>query len=139
MSGTKSGTTSPPLLAATSQESIGEASLAFGSWLKQRRTTLDLTQRALADRADCSAETIRKLEAHRLRPSRQLAERLALGLGVSEAARGVFLDFARGRLAAVPPALGRSATLPDTEHLLFKPHPLPVPATPLIDRVDAAT
>src|SRR5262245_16691735 len=108
MSGTKSGTTSPPLLAETSQGSIGEASLSFGSWLKRRRTTLDLTQRALADRADCSAETIRKLEADRLRPSRQLAERLALALGVPEAARSVFLDVARGRLAAVPPALDRS-------------------------------
>jgi len=98
-----------------------------------------MTQRALAERADCSAETIRKLEADRLRPSRHLAERLALALGVPEAARGVFLDVARGRLAAVPPALDRSATLPDTKYLLFKSHPLPVPATPLIDRADAAT
>jgi predicted ATPase/DNA-binding CsgD family transcriptional regulator/transcriptional regulator with XRE-family HTH domain len=139
MSGTKSGTTSPPLLAETSQGPIGEASLSFGPWLKQRRTTLDLTQRALADRAGCSAETIRKLEADRLRPSRQLAERLALALGVPEAARHAFLDVARGRLPAVPPALDRSATLLDTKHLLFKFHPLPVPANPLIGRADAAT
>jgi predicted ATPase/DNA-binding CsgD family transcriptional regulator/transcriptional regulator with XRE-family HTH domain len=129
---------SRPLLAETSQGPIGGANLSFGPWLKQRRSTLDLTQRALADRADCSAETIRKLEADRLCPSRQLAERLALALGVPEAARCVFLDFARGRLPAVPPALDRSAMLPDTKHLLFKFRPLPIPATPLIDRVDAA-
>src|SRR5215207_9362904 len=127
MSGTKSGTTSPPLLTETSQGPIREASLSFGPWLRSRRSTLDLTQRALADRAGCSAETIRKLEADRLRPSRQLAERLALALGVPEAARGVFLDVARGRLPAVPPALDRSVTLLDTKHLLFKLHPLPVP------------
>jgi len=139
MSGTKSGTTSPPLLAEISQRPIGEAKLSFGPWLRSRRSALDLTQRALADRADCSAETIRKLEAERLRPSRQLAERLALALGVPEAARGLFSDFARGRLAALPPALDRSATLLDTEQLLFTFHPLPVPATPLIGRADAAT
>src|SRR5262249_39505069 len=139
MSGTKSGTTSPPLRAETSQVPLGGENQSFGPWLRSRRTTLDLTQRALAERADCSAETIRKLEADRLRPSRQLAERLALALGVPEAARGVFLDVARGRLAAIPPALDRSFALPDTEQLLFNFHPLPVPATPLIDRADAAT
>src|SRR5262245_58177999 len=139
MSGIKSGIASPPLLAEMSQEPIRGAKQSFGAWLKQRRTALDLTQRVLADRADCSAETIRKLEADRLRPSRQLAERLALALGVPEAARRAFLDFARGRLPAVPPALERSATLPDTEQLLFKFHALPVPATPLIGRADAAT
>src|SRR5262249_6271393 len=133
MSGTKSGTTSPPLLAETSQGPLGGANQSFGPWLRSRRTTLDLTQRALADRAGCSAETIRKLEADRLRPSRQLAERLALALGVPEAVRAVFLDVARGRLGAVPPALDRSAALPDTKQLLFRFHPLPVPTTPLID------
>ncbi len=139
MSGTKSGTTSPPLLAETSQGPIGGANQSFGPWLRSRRTTLDLTQRALADHAGCSAETVRKLEADRLRPSRQLAERLALALGVPEAARRVFPDFARGRLPALPPALDRSVAVPDTKHLLFKFHPLPVPATPLIGRADAAT
>jgi len=119
------------------QASVGEENLSFGPWLKQRRTALDLTQRALAGRADCSAETIRKLEADRLYPSRQLAARLALALGVPEPARHLFLDCARGRLPTVPPALQRSAVVPDTEHLLFTFAPLPVPVTPLIGRADA--
>src|SRR6266508_6009853 len=109
MSGTKSGKTAPPLLAESWQGPVGETNQSFGPWLRSRRSALDLTQRALADRADCSAETIRKLEAERLRPSRQLAERLALALGVPEAARRVFSYVARGRLAALPPALDRSA------------------------------
>src|SRR5262249_59932380 len=115
MSGTKSGTTSPPLRAETSQVPLGGENQSFGPWLRSRRSTLDLTQRALAERAECSAETIRKLEAQRLRPSRQLAERLALALGVPESAQSLFLDCARGRLLAVPPALQRAAALPDME------------------------
>jgi len=139
MSGAKSGITSLPLLADRSQGGVKEVNLSFGRWLRSRRTALDMTQRALADRAGCSAETIRKLEAERLRPSRQLAERLAHALGVPEPARSVFLDYARGRLPALPPALQRSAALPDTEHLLLRFPPLPVPLTPLIDRADATT
>jgi predicted ATPase/DNA-binding CsgD family transcriptional regulator/DNA-binding XRE family transcriptional regulator len=98
-----------------------------------------MTQRALANRADCSAETIRKLEADRLRPSRQLAERLAPALGVPEPARREFLAFARGRLPALPPALQQSVAVLDTQHLLLTFPPLPVPVTPLIGRADATT
>ena len=54
-----------------------DGDLSFGPWLKQRRKALDLTQHDLAQRVGCSAETIRKIEADRLRPSRQIAELLA--------------------------------------------------------------
>jgi predicted ATPase/DNA-binding CsgD family transcriptional regulator/transcriptional regulator with XRE-family HTH domain len=130
MSGTKSG--------RTPQRPLAEENLSFGHWLRSRRSALDMTQRALAERADCSARTIRQFEADRLRPSRQLAERLALALGLPEPAQRVFRDFARGRLPALPPALQRAAALPDTKHLLFNFRPLPLPATPLIGRADAA-
>ncbi len=139
MSGTKSGKTAPPLLAETWQGPVGETNQSFGPWLRSRRSALDLTQRALAERADCSAETIRKLEAQRLRPSRQLAERLAPALGLPEPARREFLAFARGRLPALPPALQQSVAVLDTQPLLFTFPPLPVPATPLIGRADATT
>ncbi|MBC8076426.1 MAG: helix-turn-helix transcriptional regulator, partial [Chloroflexales bacterium] len=50
---------------------------SFGRWVKQRRKELDLTQEALAQEVGCSIETIRKVERDALRPSRQIAERLA--------------------------------------------------------------
>src|SRR5688500_3175348 len=52
----------------------------FGSWLKQRRRDLDLTQDALAEQAGCSVEMVRKIEAGSARPSRQLAELLLTAL-----------------------------------------------------------
>ncbi len=36
---------------------------SLGSWLGQRREALDLTQHELADRVECSAVTIRKIES----------------------------------------------------------------------------
>ncbi len=36
--------------------------VSFGAWLKQRRTTLDLTQWDLAERVGCSREAIQKIE-----------------------------------------------------------------------------
>ena len=46
----------------------------FGLWLRQRRIHFDLTQEQLADRIGCSPETVRKIEAGRRRPSRQMVE-----------------------------------------------------------------
>src|SRR5262249_54961343 len=106
----------------------------FGPWLKQRRVALDLTQRALAELADCSVWTIRKLEADRLRPSRQLAGRLAPLLSVPESAQDAFVRFARSQLSTVSPGLSGSARLPSVEQLLFAFPPVPVPATTLIGR-----
>ncbi len=59
-----------------------EAIRTFGAWLKSRRRSLDLTQEALADRAACSVEMVRKVEAGSARPSRQLAELLVSSVGV---------------------------------------------------------
>ena len=68
---------------------------SFGYWLRRRRKALDLTQEALAQRVCCSGFTIRKIEADERRPSRRLAERLAVCLAVPEEARRDFLDAAR--------------------------------------------
>ncbi len=84
-----------------------DAAISFSGWLKQRRKDGDLTQAALADRAACSAETIRKIEADRLRPSRHLAGRLAAALGLSAGERRAFERLARSRPAAVAPAFSR--------------------------------
>ena len=67
----------------------------FGRWVKIRRKELDLTQSDLASRVACSVETIRKVEAGTLKPSRQLAELLAAGLQVTPEERPAFVRFAR--------------------------------------------
>jgi predicted ATPase/DNA-binding NarL/FixJ family response regulator/transcriptional regulator with XRE-family HTH domain len=120
MSGTKSGNIQGNSLAQEKQ--------SFGLWLKHRRVALDMTQPVLAIRADCSARTIRQLEADGRRPSRQLAERLAFALGISPNARQAFIDFARGRLQPVPSTLDGLVTSLAIEH------PLPVPTSQLIGR-----
>ncbi len=74
--------------------------LSFGDWLKRRRRSLDLTQAELADQAGCSAETIRKLEAETLRPSKALAERLAQYLAIPVEQQDHFVRFARGQADA---------------------------------------
>jgi transcriptional regulator with XRE-family HTH domain len=68
---------------------------ALGRWMKQRRKALDLTQDDLARRVGCAAETIRKIEAGRLRPSRQIAELLANHLTIPAEERATFIALAR--------------------------------------------
>lgn len=69
---------------------------SFGSWLKQRRRALDLTQAELAQRATCSLSTLRKIEADTLAPSKELAQLLAVALVVPAAEYEAFIAFARG-------------------------------------------
>jgi predicted ATPase/DNA-binding CsgD family transcriptional regulator/DNA-binding XRE family transcriptional regulator len=99
-----------------------EQDLPFGRWLKQRRKALDLTQHELAERASSSAETLRKIEAGRLRPSQALAERLATALAIPASEHSSFVRFARSQPHRSPP--------------LVPTHPVfPTPATALIGRV----
>lgn len=67
----------------------------FGTWLRLKRKSLDLTREALADRVGCSPATIRKLEAEERRPSSQMAERLAEILEIPPHEKDHFLQFAR--------------------------------------------
>ncbi len=132
MSGTKSGTKGDKV----GLEAMSPRKQSFGIWLKQRRATLDLTQKMLAVQAGCSARTIRQIEANHRRPSHQLAVRMALALELPQTVQKTFVDFARGKLMAVPSALDTSAELLSIRHSLFDFHPLPVPVTSLIGRDD---
>jgi transcriptional regulator with XRE-family HTH domain len=83
---------------------------SFGQWLKARRRSLDLTQDALAERVGCAGETIRKVEANGIRPSKQLADLLAGQIDLTAEERAAFVAWARGSgapavlLAASPSA-----------------------------------
>ncbi|HWR65205.1 MAG TPA: tetratricopeptide repeat protein [Bellilinea sp.] len=68
----------------------------FGSWLRRRRKSLDLTQSGLADEVGCSAATIRKIEAEERRPSAQMVERMADIFQIPAQERKSFLRFSRG-------------------------------------------
>jgi predicted ATPase/transcriptional regulator with XRE-family HTH domain len=72
---------------------------AFGTWLKQRRNTLGLGQKELAERAGCSVVMIEKMESGERRPSSQVAEILAECLNVPADERRAFTEFARARLS----------------------------------------
>ena len=68
----------------------------FGEWFKRKRQALDMTQEMLAEAINCAVDTIRKIEAGRRRPSRQLAELLADYFNVSPDERAGFIQRARG-------------------------------------------
>ncbi len=72
----------------------------FGQRIKQRRAALDLTQEALAERVGCAPQTIRKIESGERRPSRDMAERLALVLELAPEERESFLKAARASVIA---------------------------------------
>src|SRR3712207_1053762 len=97
--------------------------VSFGHWLRQRRRALDLTQEALAERVGCAAETIRRFEAERLRPSRELAERLAAALELAAADHALFVKAARA--APPPPPVPRPAgsARPSTDGAVAAPPP----------------
>ena len=106
--------------------------LSFGQWLQRRRRGLGLTQRALGQRVGYAGETIRKVEADQLRPSRQLAEQLADQLELAPAERAAFLRFARDDADGAVLAL--SAPTLAVDHGTRPRHHLPVQPLPLIGR-----
>lgn len=123
----------------------------FGQWLKHRRKDLDLTQDGLAERAGCSPETIRKIEAGERRPSRQVAELLAEALEITPEQTPEFVRFARSESHAggvgeqvvfTPAATGSTSTGGSAEERSpttqatprATPTNLTVPLTPLIGR-----
>jgi transcriptional regulator with XRE-family HTH domain len=106
----------------------------FGRWLKQRRKWLDLTQHALAAQSGRTVDTIRKLEADKRRPSRQLVARLAETLQIPAADRAVFHQLARRRAYAGPRTPLQAPVDGPVDHVLQANGRQPVPLTPLIGR-----
>lgn len=119
----------------------------FGSWLRTLRRQRDHTQESLADEVGCAVYTLRSIEAGRRRPSREMAERLAVVLGLPEDRRQRFIQFARSGQASeddVPsadaPVVPPPAPLPELlSTKLYAPPPPPfvVPRARLLTRLAA--
>jgi predicted ATPase/DNA-binding XRE family transcriptional regulator len=105
-----------------------EKTESFGYWVRRRRKALDLTQEMLAQCVGCAAVTLRKIEADERHPSRQMAERLAHCLGLSEDEKRAFLEVCGRKVSP-----GRLA-LPTKPEIDLIPSNLPAPATPLVGR-----
>src|SRR3990172_6263500 len=71
----------------------------FGQRVKDRRRELGLTQDELARRVGCATVTLRKIESDDLRPSVQIAERLAMSLNIPSEERATFVRLARAARA----------------------------------------
>lgn len=115
--------------------------LSFGAWLKQRRHRLDLTQQEVAQRAACSLSTLRKIEGNDLLPSKELAQLLAVALGVPATEQEAFITFARGgkTIFTLPPALpsptNQLTNPPTNQPKTDRPrYTLPTPLTGLVGR-----
>jgi transcriptional regulator with XRE-family HTH domain len=114
----------------------------FGPWLRHRRRELDLTQNQLAHQVGCAADTVRKLEAGMRRPSRTMAQRLALCLSIPVGERDTFLTAARtGRappnrevLTRTAPTTAAPASEPTASTTPPRTSRLPAPLTSFIGR-----
>jgi len=69
---------------------------SFGTWLRQKRRALDLTQKAFAKQVGCAEITLRRMEADEYKPSNELAFVLFEKLGIPESERTQWVRFARG-------------------------------------------
>jgi predicted ATPase/transcriptional regulator with XRE-family HTH domain len=108
---------------------------SFGTWIKLRRKSLDLTQQELAAQVGCSSSLIFKIESDERRPSRQIAELLAEKLDIPAEQHALFLKIARqekgiGNLDAI----SHLSALETASSVKPNPNNLPVPPTPLVGR-----
>ncbi len=88
------------------------AALTFGGWLKRRRQSLGLTQKELARQVGYAQVTLRKVEADELRPSGQMARKLAEALELAPEEQAQFVRFARDEAHWDDLALPGRAPLP---------------------------
>lgn len=109
--------------------------ISFGSWLKQRRRELDLTQKELAQIVGCSVITIRKYESDERKPSKAMASRLAHSLLIPPDEREQFIKFTRAESfhTSSPPSKADVYTTPwrPKQRIAIN---LPSPLTPLFGR-----
>src|SRR5215213_38348 len=70
--------------------------ISFGRWLYNRRRSLDLSRKALANQVGCAQITLRRIENDTLKPSRELALILLEKLEIPENGYPRWLEFARG-------------------------------------------
>ena len=126
------------MITATKTVGMSE-SLLFGAWLKQRRRVLDLTQAELARQSTCATESIRKIEAGALKPSRGLALHIALALHVPAAEHEPFVTFARSSQQMAPADAFRAhphqAPSPTSAPPAAPLYTLPRPLTSFVGRV----
>jgi predicted ATPase/transcriptional regulator with XRE-family HTH domain len=106
--------------------------VSFGYTLKQRRKALDLTREELAERVGCAVETLRKIETGARRPSRQIAERLAVALAFPLEERAAFVRLARASPA--PAARSDDIAAAPSSTARAPSDSVPLPPTPLIGR-----
>ncbi|GAA3999071.1 hypothetical protein GCM10022631_07380 [Deinococcus rubellus] len=101
--------------------------LGFGTWVREQRKTLWMTQKKLARLVGCAPVTIQKIEEGRRRPSLSVAEALARHLEIGQDEREAFM-----RLARTAPMAARSPPRADAPY----PGEVGLPATvhPLIGR-----
>jgi predicted ATPase/DNA-binding XRE family transcriptional regulator len=106
---------------------------SFGYWVRRWRKAHDLTQEQLAEQVACAVVTIKKIEIDKRRPSRQMAERLALCLDVPETQRATFIQVAVGERPAYTLYLPEKPAVSSSAEQ-SKSNPLPTPLTRLIGR-----
>src|SRR5215216_1310362 len=99
--------------------------ISFGTWLRKQRRTLDLSQKTLANQVGCAEVTLRRIEAGRLKPSKELANILLEKLGIPEVERPQWISFARV-LSGFP-----SQSIPSSNKPISN---LPAPLTTFIGR-----
>ncbi len=107
----------------------------LGQWIKHHRRILDLTQAELADRIGCALSTLQKIEEGSRRPSKQMAELLAIHLELSAQERPSFWRAARQKDGETQTATPASDLAPAPAPRAIA-HNLPLPLTPLIGRDD---
>ena len=106
---------------------------SFGEWIRKRRTTLGLTQEAIAEQVGYSIAMIRKIEDGERRPSPKAAVLLAQALEIPEDQQDTFLKVARQERAV--DRLGAVEEEPFPWEATPQPHTnLPLPPTLFVGR-----
>ncbi len=75
---------------------------SFGTWLRLKRKSLDLSREAFASQLGYSAAMIRKIETEERRPSTELIQRLAEVFAIPIVEREAFQRFAQGEIRSAP-------------------------------------